>query len=206
MFRFHGRSVVFRPQSCCCTPFHKLLALDNEGQCRWRASNRSPACFKIGISTVLQMHNVALNGDKRTEIFTLRLWAVCRYLHNDRFMLVAKHYLLLSNVFSKMKTVKFELFVFGKRNYYAKQARRQDLAAGGAKNQMEGQKTEGRATILKYSIGCIQQPGGQREMGGYRFQMGGRAPLTPPLATTLMPSNIQQPKVTLCSFMTPLRL
>jgi len=41
------------------------------------------------------------------------------------------------------------------------QARRQDLAAGGAKNQMEGQKNRKGATFLKYSIGCMQQPGYQ---------------------------------------------
>ena len=35
-------------------------------------------------------------------------------------------------------------------------ARRQDLAAGGAKNQMEGQKLEGGATSLKHSFRCMQ--------------------------------------------------
>ena len=59
------------------------------------------------------------------------------------------------------------------------QARRQDLAAGRAKNRWRGKKTEGEATFLKYSIGCMQQPGDKREMGEHRFQMGGRAPLAP---------------------------
>ena len=43
-----------------------------------------------------------------------------------------------------------------------RQARRQDLAAGGGKNQKKGPKTrrrgqkpEGGATFLKYSIGCM---------------------------------------------------
>jgi len=42
---------------------------------------------------------------------------------------------------------------------YFEQARRQDLAAGGAKNQKEGQ--EWGATFLKCSIGYMQQPVGQ---------------------------------------------
>jgi len=66
------------------------------------------------------------------------------------------------------------------------QARRQDLAAGGQKPKKKGQKPDEGATFLKYSIGCMQQPGGaKREMGGHRFQMGGRAPLPLPLATSL---------------------
>jgi len=40
------------------------------------------------------------------------------------------------------------------------QARRQDLAAGGAKNQEEWPKLEG-GTFLKYSVGSKQQPMGQ---------------------------------------------
>jgi len=35
------------------------------------------------------------------------------------------------------------------------QARRQDLAAGGAKNQKEGPKIRRGATFLKCSIGCM---------------------------------------------------
>jgi len=54
-----------------------------------------------------------------------------------------------------------------------------------------GQKTDGGAenqkgaTFLKFSIGCMQQPVGQTWNGGHRLQMGGRAPLASPLATTL---------------------
>ena len=33
----------------------------------------------------------------------------------------------------------------------------------------------------------MQQPGSKRELGGHRFQMGGWAPLAPPLATALGP-------------------
>ena len=46
------------------------------------------------------------------------------------------------------------------------QARRQDLAAGGAKNQQEGPKAKRGATFLKCSIGCMQQPVGQTWNGG----------------------------------------
>jgi len=46
------------------------------------------------------------------------------------------------------------------------QARRQDFAAGGPKTRWRGQKLEGGGTFLKYSIGCMQQPGAKREMGG----------------------------------------
>jgi len=35
------------------------------------------------------------------------------------------------------------------------QARRQDLAAGGANNQKEGPKTRRGTTFFKYSIGCM---------------------------------------------------
>jgi len=41
------------------------------------------------------------------------------------------------------------------------QARIQDLAAGGPKTRKRGQEPEGGATFLTYSIGCMQQPGGQ---------------------------------------------
>jgi len=41
------------------------------------------------------------------------------------------------------------------------QARRQDLAIGGDKKQKEGPKARRGGTFLKYSIGCMQQPGGQ---------------------------------------------
>jgi len=45
--------------------------------------------------------------------------------------------------------------------YRHAQARRQDVAAGGAKNQKEGPKTRRGATFLKYSIGCMKKPVGQ---------------------------------------------
>ena len=47
-----------------------------------------------------------------------------------------------------------------------KQARRQDLAAGGAKNQKGGH-------ILKYGIGCMQQRGGQTWNWGAQISNGG---------------------------------
>ena len=59
------------------------------------------------------------------------------------------------------------------------QARRQDFAIGGSKEQ------KGGGHIFKYDIGCMQQPEGQTWNGGDRFQMGGRAPLAPPLAKAM---------------------
>jgi len=53
------------------------------------------------------------------------------------------------------------------------QARRKDLAAGGAKNQKVGPHFQN--TVLDV---CSNQ-GSKREMGGHQFQMGGRAPLAP---------------------------
>ena len=53
------------------------------------------------------------------------------------------------------------------------QARRQDLVAGGAKNQKRGPHFQN--TVLDV---CSNQRA-KREMGGHRFQMGGRAPLAP---------------------------
>jgi len=63
------------------------------------------------------------------------------------------------------------------------QARRQDLIAGGP-------KTRRRGTFLKYCIGCMQQPRAKHEMGGADFKRGGRALLSPPLATALDNSKI----------------
>ena len=54
------------------------------------------------------------------------------------------------------------------------QARRQDAAAGGAKNQKAG------GTFFKYSIGWMKQPVGQTWNGGGRFQMGGAGKHCPP--------------------------
>jgi len=62
------------------------------------------------------------------------------------------------------------------------QAHRQDLAAGGPKTRRGG-------TFFKYSIGCMQQSGGKRNMGGTDFKWRGRAPLAPPLATALVPTR-----------------
>ena len=61
-----------------------------------------------------------------------------------------------------------------------KQARRQDVAAGGAKNQKEGPKTRRGATFLKYSIGCMQQPVGQTWNGGAPISNGGAGHHCPP--------------------------
>jgi len=69
------------------------------------------------------------------------------------------------------KAAKFHLWL---------QARRQDLAAGGAKNQMEGQKNKSGASFSKNIVlDVCSNRGAKREIGGQRFQMGGRAPLPP---------------------------
>ena len=52
------------------------------------------------------------------------------------------------------------------------------------------QRPEGGAKILKYSIGCFQQPVGQTWNGGHRFQMMGPGTTGPPLATALPTSPI----------------
>jgi len=70
---------------------------------------------------------------------------------------------------------------------HQQQARRQDLAAGGTKNQKEPNTRRG-ATFLKCSIGCMQQQGGQTRNGEHRFQMGGPGTTGSPLATALTSS------------------
>jgi len=63
------------------------------------------------------------------------------------------------------------------------QARRQDGAARGAKNQKGG--SHFKNTVLDVcSNRCAK-----REMGGTHFKWGGRAPLAPTLATTLVISS-----------------
>jgi len=46
------------------------------------------------------------------------------------------------------------------------QARRQDFAAGGDKDH------KGGTNFFKYTIGCMQQLGGEHEMGGIDFKGG----------------------------------
>ena len=60
------------------------------------------------------------------------------------------------------------------------QARRQDLAAGGPKTRKRGQKPEGGATFLKYSVGMYAATGGSNvKWRGTDLKWGGQAPLTP---------------------------
>jgi len=54
---------------------------------------------------------------------------------------------------------------------------------GGAKNKKGGEHLQN--TVLD----ACSNKGTKREMGGHRFQMGGRAPLAPPLATALFLCN-----------------
>ena len=66
---------------------------------------------------------------------------------------------------------------------YGGQARRHDLAAGGAKNKWRGQKPGGGHIfkILYWMYGATR--GANVKWGGTDFKWGGRAPLAPPLAT-----------------------
>ena len=72
-----------------------------------------------------------------------------------------------------------------------RQARRQDLAAGGgqkpeegAKNQKEGPKTRRGGHIFKIQYWMYVATGGPNvKWGGTHFKWGVRAPLAPPLAT-----------------------
>jgi len=65
------------------------------------------------------------------------------------------------------------------------QARRQDIAAGGAKNQ-EAPKTRRGGHILKILNWMYAATRGPNvKWGGTDFKRGGRAPLAPPLATAL---------------------
>jgi len=64
------------------------------------------------------------------------------------------------------------------------QARRQDLAAGGAKNRRRGRKG---GHIFKMQCWMYAATGGPNvKWGDTDFKCGGRAPLAPPLATALI--------------------
>ena len=57
-----------------------------------------------------------------------------------------------------------------------------------------GKKTEGGHIFKIMYFGCMQQPGGQIWNGGHRFQMGCRAPVSPPpLATALLRIRLNSP-------------
>jgi len=75
------------------------------------------------------------------------------------------------------------------------QARRQDLAAEGAKNQEEGSKSRRGARIFKIQYWMYAAIGGQMWNGGHPFQMGGPGTTIPPLATAL-PSHLITTSVT----------
>ena len=60
-----------------------------------------------------------------------------------------------------------------------RQARHQDLAAGGVKNQ------KGWSHFKNTVMDACSNRWAKREMGGTDFKWGGRAPLVPPLATAL---------------------
>jgi len=64
-------------------------------------------------------------------------------------------------------------------NHFVRQARRQDLAAGGAKTKKSGQKPEGGPHFKNTALDACSNRGAKREMGGTDFKWGGRAPLPP---------------------------
>jgi len=66
----------------------------------------------------------------------------------------------------------------------------QDLAARGAKKQKEWPKNRGWSHFYNTVLDVCSNQGAKREMGGHRFQMGGRAPLPPPLATALVTAAV----------------
>jgi len=67
-----------------------------------------------------------------------------------------------------------------KKHSHPIQARRQDLAAGGAKNQMEGPKTRRGGHIFKIQHWIYAATGRPNvKWGGTNFKWGGRAPLAP---------------------------
>jgi len=67
------------------------------------------------------------------------------------------------------------------------QARRQDLAAGEAKNQ----KGEHILKILRWIYAATREP---NVKWGDRFQMGSQAPLAPPLAMVLLSRRSKFPE------------
>jgi len=69
---------------------------------------------------------------------------------------------------------------------YVEQARRQDLAAGGAKNQKEGPKTRRGRHIFKIQYRMYAATGGPNVKWGAPILNGGSGTTGPPLATDLM--------------------
>ena len=86
---------------------------------------------------------------------------------------------------NKQKHLKILELIMVFNHFLAVQARRKNLAAGGQKPEGGAKNQKGGATFLTYCIGCMQQPRGHTWNGGHKFQMGGQAPLPPPLETTL---------------------
>jgi len=70
------------------------------------------------------------------------------------------------------------------------QARRQDLAIGGAKHQMEGPKTRWGTHIFKIRYWMYGATRGQTWNGGSQISNGGPGTTGPPLATALMWTEI----------------
>jgi len=65
------------------------------------------------------------------------------------------------------------------------QARRRDLAAGGGQKPKGGSQNQKGGNILKIQYWMYAATGGPNEKWGAPISNGVRAPLAPPLATTL---------------------
>jgi len=74
---------------------------------------------------------------------------------------------------------------WGDMAYYVPPGPSPGFSSRGAKNQMEGPKTRRGSHIFKIRYWMYGATKGQTWNGGHRFQMGGRAPLAPLLATAL---------------------
>jgi len=77
-------------------------------------------------------------------------------------------------------------YICSKKQTHCTQARRLDLAAGGAKNKMEVPKTRRGGHIFEIQYWMYAATGRSNvKWGSTDFKWGGRAPLAPPLATAL---------------------
>ena len=79
---------------------------------------------------------------------------------------------------------------FIRTTWFTYQARRQDIAAGGAKNQKEAPKTGRGGKLKKYCIRCMQQLWGQTWNERAQISNGGPGTTAPPLATALSPTSL----------------
>jgi len=99
----------------------------------------------------------------------LNAWTECIFIVRFVFL----HDVFQRHILTKKQSDSSDIFPGRSPGYSSRRGQKPERRA---KNQKGGHK---------YCIGCMQQPGGQTWNRGHRFQMGGQAPLAPPLATTL---------------------